>query len=691
MHIRDIAAMPLQAVIDEFNETSGTYMVEFDDGVLEHNGAEIVYTRHILNYWLALPRGFQLLKRYSIAYDRKIDPHTHLELCGRIFYDYCTMYDGTKWDINDSEMNLILYRDVINELYNFHVRYLTPYIQGTNSFDLIEIIKHPDIKAAHDKLKNKKGAFSAEDISHVHDIIQETILKDPALKHNSYVIALRAKTIKMQQMQMVIGPIGFGTDINSNIFPYPIVNSFYEGNNQLWQMAIESRNASTAILYNELVMPTSQYANRRYQLFASSIRFVVREDCGSTDYKETFVIDKKHLSTLLGLWYVNEETGQLEPIKTSDTHLIGKTIRHRFITHCHWKGSRAEFCSKCYGQIYRVAATHDHPEISGVRGRNIGHIAAAFLGGATSSQVLGRKHSKSSATTSGLSLVGVETEYVKLSEDGNTLHFHNDLHRLKHFDIVLLRNGVEHIFDLAKGNIDRTHPSAITRINSFLIRDHEAGINNPISVWVGSNQRAAYLTDEALDYILKYGWELSKDKDLIISLEHWDKNKPFIVVPQVELSPPEFINSVVSFLLGAPASEKEKGAPVKRRCLMDYNSLGIDKTVDIFYDEIREHLSIHQTHLATLVLALSVQNPENNDYRLPYPRNSGKVLSEEKILFNVSMGMSMAYEKQHSIIGDPRSFIVDKRRSHPLDGLLLSNVYGNRKTVYTPFPRDNKR
>ena len=58
---------------------------------------------------------------------------------------------------------------------------------------------------------------------------------------------------------------------------------------------------------------------------------------------------------------------------------------------------------------------------------------------------------------------------------------------------------------------------------------------------------------------------------------------------------------------------------------------------------------------------------------------SGVVVTETPLLYNSSAGMQMAYELQHKILSDPRSFVLHKRRGHSLDSLLLSKVYGNRR------------
>lgn len=677
INIRDIAKMSIDEVIDRFNETGESFNVMFDDGSLRHNSHEIIFTRFVLNYWNALPRDFPILKRYSIAYERGIDPHTPLRLCSRIYQDYVDEFEMTEWDIDDNYMNRVVYRDVINALYNFHVNYLTAYVQGASSLDLIEILKHPPIREANLKIQTQKRDPSPEDINAVHDIISKEILTSGDLRHNSFAIALRTKTIKMMQMAMVVGPIGYCTDINSSLFPRPLRWGFYEGNAQLWEMAIESRNASIASLYNELIMPESQYANRRYQLFAHPIRWVVRTDCGTKRYKSTLITDKKKLNSLAGLWRLDEKSGKLSCIRGDEKELVGTTILHRSVSKCDWSASRSEICAVCYGRVYRALMKHPKGSPTNIKGRNPGHIAGTTVGGKASSVILSRKHANSTSVAEKFILSIDTAAYLRVSEDGRFLLLHEQIRPKSTIKLKLYREQVEKLYDIRQGVTPAITPSNLTFIENFTLIDMnlDDGYNN-IGVMLGSKQRSGHLTLEAIEYICRKDWEFDNNRDLIIDLSEWNTACPLFIIPQIELSPPEFIDSVTSFLLG-PTDTKQKQDVVVRR-LDSYKH--IDDAIDAFYHEVSDHLSIHYTHISVLVLALSAQDPDNDDYRLPFPRDSGTVVTETPLLFNSSAGMQMAYELQHKILSDPRSYVLHKRRGHPLDSLLLSKVYGNRRS-----------
>ena len=690
INIRDIVKMSIAEVIDRFNECDESFNVEFDDGTLKHNGAEIVFTRFVLEYWNQLPRDFQLVKRYSIAYDRTIDPHTALRLCSRVYQDYVDKYEMTEWDIDDEHMNRVVYRDVINALYNFHVEHLAAYAQGASSLDIIEILKHPPIREANLKIQTQKRDPTPEQISAVHDIIAREILTSDKLKHNSFAIALRSKTIKMVQMTMVVGPIGYCTDIDSSLFPRPLRWGFYEGNTKLWEMAIESRNASIASLYNELIMPESQYANRRYQLFAHPVRWVARADCGSKRYKRTAITDAKKLSRMTGLWRLVEETGKLQCITGDEKELVGKTILHRSITKCEWDTSRAELCAVCTGRVYRALMKHPKDSPANIKGRNAGHVSAILFGGSASSVVLGRKHANATSVAAQFVLSIDAQAYMRVSEDGRFLLLHEQLRSKDTVKLKLYRGQVDKLYDIKAGVTPLVGASSLTSVENFTLIDMnlEEGYN-ATGVMLGSKQRTGHLSAEAIEYICEKGWDFDSSRDLIVDLSDWDTDVPMFIIPQIELSPPEFIEAATSFLLGPTDTTKKQDVVVRR--LDSYKN--IDDAIDAFYHEVSDYLNVHYSHLSILVLALSAQDPENDDFRLPFPRDSGTIVTETPLLYNSSAGMQMAYELQHKLLSAPQSFVLHRRRGHPLDSLLLSKVYGNRrnKKVQPPLLRGDDR
>lgn len=687
--IHEIVNRSIEDVVDEFHENMETFEVEFDDGILKCNGCEIVISRYVFEYWKALPRQIPIRMSYCIAFKGVLTPHTPLDLCTLMYRDYLDMYEFTEWDIDDSHMNRVVYKDVINGLYNFCVVYLDGYVQGADSFDLIEIMNHPPIREANERIKTQAHDPTPEEIDKVHDIIESEILTSPALKHNSFAIALRCKAIKMVQMQMMVGPVGYCTDINSSLFPRPLRCGFYEGSAKLWEFAIESRNASIASLYNELIMPISQYANRRYQLICQPVRWVVRADCGTRMYKETLITTQKKLNSMEGLWRLDEVSGSLVPIKPSDKHLIGKLIKHRSSLYCEWSTSRSEVCAVCHGRVYRAVMKFSPDSQSNTKGNNVGHIAAITLGAQNSSTVLGRKHANSTSVASKMVLNIEQGVYLEVSENGKYLLFHNKMKPLNKLKVILYKDQVEKLHDVRAGIIDITSPSSISQIESFTIVDDtlDDGYNR-LPIILGSKQRTGYLSVDALDYIREHGWVFDENQNLVVDLKGWDKHKPFFNVPQIEFSPPEFIEEITSFMLGPSKEGRKDNIEIRRLDSYKTPTAG----VDALYEEIQGgNLDVHYSHLSIIVLALSAQDPINDDYRLPYPRHKGVIVTETPLVDNNSAGMSMAYEKQHKILSSPATYVLHKRRGHPLDTLLLSRVYGNVKKILPPLRNSDKR
>lgn len=690
LHIRDIARDDLVAIIDLYNEDFNTYNVEFSNGTLSLNGCEIVYTRFILEYWNKLPTEIPIKKEYSIGFKKEITPNTPVALCSEIYSDYLDEYEGTDLDIDDRYMNKVVYHEVINGLYNFCVKHLDPYVQGANSFDLIDLYNHPPIREVNERIRSMKTDPTASDIDLANQEIKKEILENPKLKHNSFVIALRTNSIKMSQMLKMVGSIGYCTDIDSNLFPHPIRSGFYSGLLNLWEFAIESRNASISALYNDLILPISQYSNRRIQLITQSIRWVVRQDCGTNRYKETYISDAKKLKRMKGLWRLGEDS-KLVAIKGNEKELVGKVIKHRSIIFCEWSGSRNEVCMTCFGQLYRTAMEFDKDSNANAKGNNLGHISGVTIGEKNSSTVLSRKHDNDNSVASKLSLTLDQQNYFRNSSDGRNLLIHNKSKKLSDIKIVLYKQQVERVHDVIAGVIDTTSPSSTSHIEMVSVIDGSLPDSiPPLPLILGTKQHTGYLSSEALDYIVKYGFEYDEQQNMIVKMNKWDVTQPFITLPQIEFSPPEFIKQLTEFILGPDKqSQKVHSDIVNSKRLSSYAEPA--KAVDALYEAVQERLDINYTHLSVIVLAMCAQDPDNNDLRLPFPRHKGVIMSENPLVNGSSFGMSMAYEEQNRILAAPMNYIVHARRSHPLDSLLLSKVHGNIEKVQSPLRSRDER
>lgn len=700
LHIDDILETKLDVIINDFFEKRGKFEVEFHDGILELSSSQIILDRIILNYvreiygWNRL--NPQYLTKYSVSKLKVFKPDSMLDICSKVYKDFMVEHghldDG---GAVTNHMNEFIYSEVVNVLYNFYVTHLQSYTQGANTLDIIDIIKRPAIEKANNKLLEMVKVPEPSDISAVHDVIKETIMNDPALDDNPFAIALRCGAIKMNQMAMVVGPIGFTTDVNTKLFPNPLRNGYYRGGNELWEILIESRNASIATIFNALNLPLSQYANRQYQLFSQAVRHVVTADCGATYLKETYVTDKKMLKALAGLWRLDEKTNELVVIDGDEEELIDTTIKHRFVTHCIWNASRSEVCSKCYGELHKAITKTPAGKYTDIKGRNIGHIAAITIGGQSSSIVLARKHASDTSTAVKYQFNEDQEMVLQLSSCGRYMLVNTERFSIHNLSINLVRNQITKVIDMVSGIKVKMPESKLTQIEIFQVdvKETDGTILHRIPISLGSKHRAGYLSREFVNYIVEHGCGFDGKDIVTVSLANWNPELPLFVVPQAELTPPEFISNLASFILGSAKKDKTMGSSrqdkalglspknddgnIRRLC--DFDDTG--SAVDGLYSEISDQLSVHYTHLGVIVLGMSINSEQDDDYRLPFPRHTGKVMRESPILNHNSAGMQMAYEDQGRILSVAKSFVYHRRRGHPMDRLLLSEVYGNCKDL----------
>lgn len=628
--------------------------VEFDDGIAELTGREFIFSWPIWGLINDLPRDFPTSKRYCVTSLKHITVRYHLDLGSYILKDYVLWSEEVKGiHPNIEPLMKRMYR-ITNDIYNMIDNELDAYTNSVSAFDMIELMNHPRIAEANAYIQNV-SRIEPHMIGDVHDVILDVTLNDSALAGNMLAIAARCSTIKLTQLCMVIGPIGYCTDIDSHIFPEPIRTGFYHGMTKMWQVAIESRNASIATLFNDIIMPLAEYSNRRYQFGGQFLQRHVRGDCGALDGMKVVVRDKAHLESLAGFWLMDSSGKKVKYIEKGDTDLIGQRITHRSVNYCRYSGARNAVCSTCVGLM----------SYSFIDNTVIGHTSAVQLGGATSTIVLQRKHQNLTSVAAKLVLEHQDAEHFSVNDSGKGL-FINERLNPADWELVLGADEALHISDTLGPNSDVLIPSKVTQITRVVIRRKDGFSSH--KMFVGSGARAGCLSRFALDFFKEVGWSYELNSNYVFDLAGWNTDWLLIEIPQVEFTPPEFINNVTSFVLSGTKQDKTK-TTMSVKNLKHYAN--VNEAYAGFYELVNTQVKIHSVHLQILILAFSTQNASRRDYRLPYPREFGKTVELTKLLFYRSLGVAMAFENQSGVLLTPASYLTDVRSPHPYDSVLM--------------------
>ena len=184
--------------------------------------------------------------------------------------------------------------------------------------------------------------------------------------------------------------IGTKPDGRGGVYDRPIPTSFINGGvaNPL-DYFIESSTGRTAQIIKYNNVGSSGHFARLLGLnnMDSWLHNDPNYDCGSRNFVEIVITNKKTLKMLNNRYYRLDPRGMEHIIKMNDTHLIGKKVYLRSPITCASAAKGHGYCYKCYGDL--AYTVYDDGVHFGV---NIGRIASECLSSGLTQKLLSAKH-----------------------------------------------------------------------------------------------------------------------------------------------------------------------------------------------------------------------------------------------------------------------------------------------------------
>jgi len=631
------------------------HIVVFDDGeITTHTRATI--TSVYLWYPIKGRRDVPLLKDYHLQ-DSRFTSKSMIKQINKLIWAIHQAENET----TDPEWLAHVAFETVNRFYNDFTVRLSPYVATLSMFDLMEVMEHPRIKAANDNVKPTQHSIEKE----CYPEIEATLKDVNELKGNPLVEAVRSGTLKMGQVLQCVGPRGYLTDINSDIFPYPITKGYIEGINDLYGAMIESRSGSKSLLYNKELLRSTEYFNRKTQLVAQFVQNLHQGDCG-TPHLIPFPVMSDHLKELRGKYY-RKEDGSLDYIRGDEKHLIGKTIQIRSVLSC-MHPDPSGICSVCYGRL----------SFSVPKGSNIGQISAVSMGDKITSSVLSTKHSETTSSVEKFVLQAKEKKYIRYGKEPETLYLNKEYHNVKKW-ITVMREEVKSLADvLMLPSLDEYPPANASELTHLKIEVDRGkqGVESEVLDVSLYNRKSSFSRD-LLEHIRNVRWSHDALGNVVIDISGFDVEKPFLTLPFKHVNMNEVMKRIQTFLHSGAESESRKKLGKKernkqqatKRYLKSYRDPA--EALVVFFNMINEKLSINLVHSEILVYTMMVRSAIHRDYRLPIPGIDGVFEKYNVLMFNRSMAAAMAFEKQDQPLLNPATFIYPHRCDHPYDTLLL--------------------
>ncbi len=613
-------------------------------------------------YFLCLHRNYPLMriKEHHLFTKPSFSKPENLSLYSNAMYEHFLQY-------GDGDFRESLWIDVLthnNLLYNAITGRCREYITSANILDFVEIAEHPEIAAANqiakDKLKSGIGDPQRV-VDDVYDVITRVVFHCPTLDHNAVVRALRIRLTSIDQPNQIIGPRGFLTDVDSNLFPVAIWNGFLEGLTQFVDILKESCSAKKAATFSKHPLRIVEWFNRKMQLICENVEHLVPGTCDTTKTLKIRV-DAKIFSTMEGKFY-RKEDGSMGIITSNAKELIGQTLRIYSPLMCAHRGSNS-VCYRCFG-LNALSIPH---------GSNLGHVSSTELCEPGSQLVLSVKHYDGSSKVTEIRLRGEEEAFMSIGVKTGTLLFRKHIAKMKPKLIL----AVEPDGAMGAGGLNSLDSEslvsniAIQRITSFKnitlrVPTPVGHIDHTLSTSVG--KRIGSLSREMLDYIRKERFTIDESGDYVIDLHNWDYKDVAVVLPLKHVNMLDIMGGIENFIRSVKSSVKAEEGLDHSAMLCEYTDPS-EAMMDMCH-LVSERLTVNWAHLEVIALAHMCPADDPEDYRIPCITRPSEFRVYDDIMQNRSHAQTYAYQYHDVIVQDPLSYTRKTRDAHILDPVVL--------------------
>lgn len=663
IHVRQL----LSKSTEELTELlTGRFTVVFDDGnKLETNAAQMLYTSYIWDLLRHYPDTPVIPEHHVTYHLSKIafGSKTTIKCYTELFRSINTTYKD-RADFSRNELMRDIYR-TNNNLYNNITVKTAPWYVSLDILDFKEILDNAEVRAIKANLDP-----TPEGIDQAQKDIVNVLLKSRTLDGSVIATGVRADILSKGQVAKCIGPCGYITDIDSYIFPKPVLRGYAEGLRSLHDSLIESRSGAKSLQFSKRPLQDTEYFSRRLQLLNMTIRNMHYTDCGSQHYIQWLVRAEEYdedgkvsrpsdLPNLLGKYYLDEETNTLKAITAKDNHLVGQVLKLRSVMYCNHEDPYG-ICATCFGDL-----AYGIPE-----GANVGHLCAMTMASPVSQSVLSVKHLDGTAVVEGVYISEQNRQFLKSAEAGQSYKFVSTAKKLK--PKLILSAKQSEMFSYLTGNVDVTeyHITRITALEYIQLEyyprppqkgeDPELVHRERINIDVSIKRRLGSFTHAFLQYVKDKGWTYDSKKNVIIDLAAWNYDEVFMTLPLKHHSMADHSREIEKLI---ESSKKDKAG---RKASATPGNLLAE-----LFDLVNSKVSVNMSVLEVTLYATMVVSDDNLDYTLPKERTMHQFGVAKDIMSYRSLSAAMAFENRIQILCDPINFLKQPRADHPFDAILV--------------------
>lgn len=655
-HVRDLLAMSEDAIWDLDLGRKDAIEIHFEDGVLHTRSQPTIFSWYIWQLFNEYDKTPILMKHH--IQDTRVTSSTHLN-----YFTEATrsIFEAYNKQIDMDKVSKLIY-EWTNRMFNAFVLRLEDEVTSIDILDFIEVVDHPKIAKIIKEMKP-----DAKSIEKAYEAVRSVIMDPTQLVGNGVAEPTKSKLVKENQVMQCIVTRGSMSDIDSNIFPIPIMDSYLTGITGLRDSMMESRAAAKAQINTTGPVRDAEYFNRIEQLMTSFVIGVEYDngepliDCGSVTYRE-HTPSSTDFQDWVGKYYLDEKTNTLKALRESDRHLIDTQLKFRSMFDCK-APSRQHMCQTCYGDLY-----YNIPE-----GANLGHTGATATCKDVSQIIISTKHYDASAVGEEINYGEYDLKFVRIGTDPNHIFFNPRLKKYGDLTLTIASEEAGRLSEIMTSDLNNLSIRRISSVSEIRLDFTDRnGLPDSAVVPVSMGTQHSSLSKSFLKYLKEERWELTENGNYRIDLRKWDFDEVAFVMPMKQMSMMDFFLTI-EYILKSKTTE----AAAKRTVIPGIRHLKKigDPWEGLLYlhSVVQQKFKINIVHLEIMVQALRVMSLRERDYRIPLGTEHGQIGDLNEVIGNRSLGAKLAYQHIMDIFDSPEVDVIDNRHAHNMDYLLMGD------------------
>lgn len=576
---------------------------------------------------------------------------THSNFLGFVLFAIAESFDDV--DMDYLCFKIVECRDM---LYNHSINVSGDAVMSLDFLDVIGIITDPVVSRINRDVQETKESCNA-----ALSAVSMAMECEDRLRINSLVRMARTGVVKKSQLLQCVAPRATVTEIDSTDFPNSIPRGYAMGLRRIDWSLMESASARKSIYFAHNDLRNTEYRARRLQLLQMNVRRLHPGDCGSTKYLD-ITVGEKDMSSLVGSYYLNEETGRLEAIRKNMTHLIGRRIKKRYALGC-FHADESGVCATCFGELSRAVFGEN----------NLGHMCTVTLTEKMSQAVLSTKHLDGATSIELITIPEQYRRFLRSSKDGVSYYVNQQLRGR-----VKIRVPMKSVFNISDVfEVEDVGQIVATRISEFKIIGFEVDtgrVQEATDIIVGQGHKAASLSEQFLGYLRekkKMGevpYEID-DGVYVFDITDFDKSLPIFTLPMRNYNMADYAREISGLIETSQKNLTSRGKFVTpENLLME------------LYETVSAKLTISMSVLEVIVLGACIRDPKKYDYRIPRGDSERSLATLNNLMAYRSFGPPLSYQGHAALLMDPMSYLISNRPDHPIDYMFMpQEIYEYRK------------